>query len=515
VDARTGIIATFTGTGEEGFSGDGGPATQAKLTQPDEIIVDREGYLIFGDVFNHRVRRVNARTGIITTIAGTGERGFSGDGGPAIQARLDGPFGVALDTSGNLYIADTENQRIRRVDAATGIIATIAGNGVWDYAGDGGRALDASFARPHRILVEGDTALLIGDSFNLRIRRVDLRTGIIENFAGTGERGSGGDGGPALDAAFTYFGSLAFAPDGDLIVPSLAEHRIRRIDKQTGIVTTIAGNGTWGFNGDGGPAMDASLHLPLSVVIESDGSILFTDMWNGRVRRIDGSTGIITTVFGSAPSPATPAVSWHFHYSRDSVSTVLDQPVRYAIDGMEGARVIRNVAYRGREHRHARLDAYIPANVAPRERRPVVVVVPARNDLEVRLKDSGGFESWGRLLAASGMVAVVIDHSLGTRARALPRLSATLRVPSSTSSSMLVNCESTPAGSAFWRSRAAPRSPPVRWRRVMQRCAVSRRTTRTWTSRATTSAPGGATCGCRSHARRASDTHSRAWLRRA
>jgi acetyl esterase/lipase/sugar lactone lactonase YvrE len=420
VDARTGIITTYAGTGEQGFSGDGGPATRATLTQPDEIIVDRDGNLIFGDVFNHRVRKVDARTGVITTIAGTGQRGFSGDGGPATQARLDGPFGVALDTKGNLYIADTENQRIRRVDAVTGIITTIAGNGVWDYAGDGGPAPLASFARPHRIVIEGDTALLIGDTFNLRIRRVDLRTGIIQNIAGTGERGSGGDGGRALDAAFTYFGSLAFAPDGDLIVPSLAEQRIRRIDSQTGIVSTIAGNGTWAFSGDGGPATSASLHLPLSVVIDLDGSILFTDMWNGRVRRIDGRTGLITTVVGSAPSPETPAVSWHFHYNRDSVSTVLDQPVRYAIDGMQQVGVIRNVAYRSDEHRHARLDAYIPMSRAPDGRRPFVVVVPARNDVEVRLKDSEGFASWGRLIAASGMVAVLIDHSLGTRARALP-----------------------------------------------------------------------------------------------
>ncbi|HJU64200.1 MAG TPA: hypothetical protein VJ596_00925, partial [Gemmatimonadaceae bacterium] len=198
VAARTGIITTYAGTGKAGYSGDGGPASRATLTQPDEIVVDGAGNLIIADVFNDRVRRVDARTGIITTIAGTGTSGFSGDGGPATSAQLDGPFGLALDSRGNLYVADTENQRIRRIDARTGIITTVAGNGVWDYGGDGGPALQASFARPHRLLADGDTALLIGDSFNLRIRRLDLGTGIIRRVAGTGERGSGGDGGPAL-----------------------------------------------------------------------------------------------------------------------------------------------------------------------------------------------------------------------------------------------------------------------------------------------------------------------------
>ena len=420
IDGVSGIITTIAGNGEAGFTGDGVPARQARLTQPDEITVDAAGNLLFGDVDNHRVRRIDARTGVITTIAGTGQPGFSGDGGPATAAQLNGPFGVALDSQGNIFITDTENQRIRRVDAVTGVITTIAGNGVWDYSGDGGNALQATFARPHRLLVEGDTALYIGDSFNFRIRRLDLRTGIIEHYAGTGLRGSSGDGGPARDAAFTYFGSLAFAPDGDLLVVSLAEHRIRRIDKETGIISTIAGTGEWAFGGDGGPATAAQLHMPLSLIVEPDGDILFTDMWNGRIRRIDARTNVITTVAGSAPSPSTPAVSFHFHYNRDSTRADLDRPVRYTLPGMERVSVQRNIAYRDAAHPRARFDVYAPDGASADNRAPVVFVVPGRSDLEIRSKDTAGFESWGRLLAASGMAAVVLDHSLGTRARALP-----------------------------------------------------------------------------------------------
>lgn len=420
VDAQTGIITTFAGTGEAGYSGDGGPASRARLTQPDGIVIDAQGNVIIADTFNDRVRRVDVRTGIISTIAGTGEAGFSGDGGPATQARFDGPFGLALDPSGNLYITDTENHRIRRVDARTGMVTTVAGNGVWDFAGDGGPARDASFARPHLVLAEGDTALLIGDSFNFRIRRIDLRTGIIRTIAGSGERGSGGDGGPATSAAITYMGGLAFLPNGDLLVTSLAEHRIRRIDRRTGIMSAVAGTGRWTFDGDGGRATRASLHLPLQMLVDSTGTILFTDLWNGRIRRIDGRSGQITTVVGSALSPSTPAVGWHFHYHRDSLRKVLDEPVRYAMDGTAQVRVTRNVLYGARDSRYRRFDVYEPPTGGSH---PAVIVVPGRNDSEIRLKDTGGFEAWGRLIAASGLVAIVMDHSLGTQGRSLTRAS--------------------------------------------------------------------------------------------
>ena len=419
VDGRTGVITTIAGTGEAGFAGEGTAATTARFTQPDAVIVGRDGNLIIADPFNHRIRKLDQRTGIITTIAGTGEAGFSGDGGLATAAQLNGPFGISLDRNGVLYIADTENHRIRRVDPATSRISTVAGNGVWDFAGDGGPATGASFARPHLVVADGDSALLIGDSFNFRIRQLNLRSGIIRTIAGVGLRGSGGDGGPAAEAAITYMGGIVVLPNGDVLVSSLAEHRIRRIDRRTGTIHPVAGTGRWSFDGDGKPARETSLHLPLAMVAEPDGSVLFTDMWNGRVRRIDARTGVVSTVVGSAESPRTPAVGWHFHYHRDSLRAVLDQPVRYTLDGTDRVRITRGIRYATTGSRFARFDVYAPASTGAAL--PAVVLAPGRNDTEVRLKDTEGFASWARLIAASGMVAIVMDHSLGTQARSLAR----------------------------------------------------------------------------------------------
>ena len=418
VDARTGVITTIAGTGEAGFAGEGTAATTARFTQPDGLIVDRDGNLIIADPFNHRIRKLDQRSGIITTVAGTGEAGFSGDGGLATAAQLNGPFGISLDRNGVLYIADTENHRIRRVDPATSRISTVAGNGVWDFAGDGGPATGASFARPHLVVADGDSAVLIGDSFNFRIRQLNLRSGIIRTIAGIGLRGSGGDGGRATDAAITYMGGIVVLPNGDVLVSSLAEHRIRRIDRRTGMIHPVAGTGRWSFDGDGKPALETSLHLPLAMVAEPDGSVLFTDMWNGRVRRIDARTRVVSTVAGSAESPRTPAGGWHFHYHRDSLRAVLDQPVRYELARASDVGVTRGVRYRSPGSSFNRFDVYAPPATAARVL-PAVVLVPGRNDAEVRLKDTGGFASWGRLIAASGLVAIVTDHSLGTRARSV------------------------------------------------------------------------------------------------
>ena len=419
VDGRTGVITTIAGTGDAGFAGEGTSAQTARFTQPDAVIVDRDGNLIIADPFNHRIRRLDLRAGIITTIAGNGEPGFSGDGGLATAAQLNGPFGITLDRNGVLYIADTENHRIRRVDPVTARISTVAGNGVWDFGGDGGPATAASFARPHLVVADGDTALLIGDSFNFRIRQLNLRSGIIRTIAGVGLRGSAGDGGPATDAAITYMGGIVVMPNADVLVSSLAEHRIRRIDRRTGIIHPVAGTGRWSFDGDGKAARETSLHLPLALVAEPDGSVLFTDMWNGRVRRIAARTGVVSTVAGSAESPRTPAVGWHFHYHRDSLRAALDQPVRYTVEGTDGVRITRGIRYSTAGSRFARFDVYGPPS-APAAL-PAVVLVPGRNDTEVRLKETDGFASWARLIAASGMVAIVMDHSLGTQARSLAR----------------------------------------------------------------------------------------------
>jgi len=297
VDLKTGIITTIAGTGVKGFSGDGGPAREAELGGIEHIAFDSKWNLYLGDRGNARVRRIDGRTGIITTLAGNGIRGYSGDGGPATEASITNPYGLTVDSRDNVYIADTENQRIRRVDITTGIITTVAGNGEKGFSGDGGPATNASFYRPHVITMDPAGNLVIGDSFNQRIRRVDSKTGIIMTIAGTGEKGAGGSGGPAIKASFQYFGALVFDTKGDLYFTE-GNNRIRKIDHRTNIITLVAGTGEAGFSGDGGPALQATLKWPYGMAIDGEGNIYFADWENNRIRKIAAETGVITTVAG-------------------------------------------------------------------------------------------------------------------------------------------------------------------------------------------------------------------------
>jgi streptogramin lyase len=230
VDLATGVISTVAGTGQEGFSGDGGPATAAKLNRPRFLIVAPDGSLLIGDTANYRVRRVDP-AGVITTIAGTGQAGYSGDGGPATAARLDDPRGLALDGAGNLYVSNAEGSpvpSVRRIDPA-GIITTVAGGRPAGFAGDGGRAVEARLNEPRSIAIWHST-LYIADSMNHRIRAVDLPTGVIRTVAGTGTAAYAGDGGPAAMAKVAEPRGVAVTPDGDVIVIDTGNDRIRRID---------------------------------------------------------------------------------------------------------------------------------------------------------------------------------------------------------------------------------------------------------------------------------------------
>ena len=202
VDARTGRISTIAGTGAAGFSGDGGPAVNARLNGPQSVIVGRDGSLFIQDQGNRRIRRV-APDGIITTYAGRGTTGFSGDGGPANIASLSNPTGIAVDAQGNLFIADRGNQRIRRVDAVTKIITTVAGNGSWGFGGDGGPATSARLFFPAAVALDAGGNLFIADRDNARIRRVDAATGIITTVAGDGTFTFSGDGGAATSAGMS------------------------------------------------------------------------------------------------------------------------------------------------------------------------------------------------------------------------------------------------------------------------------------------------------------------------
>jgi sugar lactone lactonase YvrE len=299
VDAALGIITTVAGNGVFGFAGDGGAATSASLNSPAGVALDASGNLYIAEYANHRIRKVDAATGIITTVAGNGINTFAGDGGAATSASLSHPNGVALDASGNLYIADYGNSRIRKVAAATGIITTVTGNGVFGFAGDGGAATSASLSSPIGVALDGSGNLYIVDYLNHRIRKVTAATGIITTVAGNGSPAFAGDGGAATSASLNYPSGVALDASGNLYIADYFNRRIRKVTAATGIITTVAGNGSFGFAGDDGAATSASLERPTGVALDASGNLYIADTFNYRIRKVDAASGIITTVAGN------------------------------------------------------------------------------------------------------------------------------------------------------------------------------------------------------------------------
>jgi hypothetical protein len=289
VDAATGMLTVVAGTEyTSGFAGDGGPSTAALLDMPAGVAVDLAGNVFVSDSANQRIRRIDAVTGTITTIAGTGEAGRSGDGGPAVAARLHYPLGLRVDASGNVFFADQWNERVCRIDGATGILTTVAGTGVSGFAGDGGPAAAAQLGRPTDVALDGAGNLFIADAGNYVIRRVDAATGVIQTIAGKPSEwspgGFAGDGGPASSALLYNPTGVAVGFAGDVFIADAQNQRLRRIDGETGIITTIAGTGTPGFSGDGGPATSATLDEPGHVALDAVGNPFIVDAMNNRVR---------------------------------------------------------------------------------------------------------------------------------------------------------------------------------------------------------------------------------------
>ena len=294
VDSR-GNITTVAGNGTAGFSGDGGKATEAQLSRPSGVAVDDKGNLYIADRSNDRIRVVNSK-GIITTFAGDGVDGFKGDSGPAAQAQLSKPFGLALDKKGNLYIADRGNNRVRRINPQ-GIIHTVAGDGGFFFMGDNGPAYRASIAGPTGVAVDKNGVLYIADRNNNRIRSVDTQ-GMIRTIAGTGHQDYNGDSEMARDTNLHLPFGVALDQDGKLLVVDRSHYRIRRVDTRRGGITTVAGNGIKMFAGDGGPATGAKLSFPHGIAVDKKDNLVISDKGHYRIRRVT-QDGIIQTIAGN------------------------------------------------------------------------------------------------------------------------------------------------------------------------------------------------------------------------
>ena len=292
---KKGMMTRFAGSGSSGFGGDGGPATEALLKTPGGIAIDKKGNVFIADRANHRIRKVDT-SGNITTIAGNGTAGFSGDGGAATSASLNLPSGVAVDSKGNLFIADRSNDRIRKIDTK-GNISTVAGSGNSGYRGDAGPATQANLDKPFGVAVDKKGNLYIADRGNNRVRKVNT-DGIITTLAGDSSFFFMGDNGPAYRASVAGPTGMVVADDGTVYIADRNNNRIRAVDSH-GMIRTVMGTGQQDYNGDSEMARDTNLYLPFDVALDPEGKLLVVDRSHYRVRRVDLKTGQVETVAGN------------------------------------------------------------------------------------------------------------------------------------------------------------------------------------------------------------------------
>ena len=297
--SEPGIVTTVAGTGMKGHTGDGGLAVKATLSEPFHVEFDPRGFLYIAESSNHCIRKLDLKTHTVSTVAGSGNPGYTGDGGPAIAATFKEPYAVVVDPKGNLYVVDRLNAAIRKIEAATGIVATVAGNGTKGSSGDGGLGVKAQLVEPNDCCLDGKGGLLIADVGDGRIRRLDLESGVISTFAGIGrvKNKDRGDGGPANKAVITGARAVCIDSSGNVYVCEREGNSIRKIDS-AGVITTIAGTGKAGDTGDGGDAKKATFKGPKAIRADAAGNLYVVDTENHSVRKIDAKTNVVTTVAG-------------------------------------------------------------------------------------------------------------------------------------------------------------------------------------------------------------------------
>lgn len=284
LDEKTGIISTVAGSGKKGYAGDNGPAKEALCNEPYEIRFDAAGNMFFVEMMNHLVRRVDAKSGIISTVAGTGQPGFSGDGGKATAAQLKSPHSIAFDGSGNLYIADIANHRIRKVDSKSGIISTFSGTGEKKATPDGASLSGTPLNGPRALDFDGKHTLFLALREGNAVYRIDLMSQTLHHIAGTGKSGYSGDGGPAKEALLSGPKGIAVGSGGDIYLADTESHTIRVIRAASGKIETIAGDGKLGDGPDGDP-LKCRMNRPHGVFVDAKGHVYIGDSSNNRVRK--------------------------------------------------------------------------------------------------------------------------------------------------------------------------------------------------------------------------------------
>ncbi|MBM3735078.1 MAG: hypothetical protein FJW39_04765 [Acidobacteria bacterium] len=293
------VTVTLAGNGQKGYTGDGGPASQAQVNNPYGLVTGPDGALYVCDIDNHVIRRIDLKSGGISTVAGNGKKGYSGDGGPALRASLNQPYEIRFDKRGNMFFVEMPNHIVRMVEKKTGVIRTVAGTGKPGFSGDGGPATQAQLDNPHSIQFDPQGRLLISDIRNHRVRRVDLKSGIIETWLGNGERKPTPDGAPLAGTPVNGPRAIDVDPKGNLYLALREGNAVYKIDVKAGKYVHIAGTGDKGYTGDGGDARKATLSGPKGIAWAPDNSVYIADTESHTIRRIDLKSGVITTIVGN------------------------------------------------------------------------------------------------------------------------------------------------------------------------------------------------------------------------